>query len=46
MKTGRVIEFENEQIEEIQRRLAEAHGYELVDHSLVLYVRPKEGSKT
>lgn len=41
VKTGRVIEFENEHIEELQRKIAEEHGYELVDHSLVLYVKPK-----
>jgi Fur family ferric uptake transcriptional regulator len=45
MKTGRVIEFENAQIEELQRKMAEEHGYELVDHSLVLYVRPKESNR-
>lgn len=42
--TGHVIEFHNEKIEELQERLAEERGYELVGHSLVLYVRPK-GSK-
>ncbi|MCZ6831906.1 MAG: ferric iron uptake transcriptional regulator, partial [Gammaproteobacteria bacterium] len=28
-------------IEQRQRELAEKHGFELVDHSLVLYVRRK-----
>jgi len=42
LKTGRVIEFENEAIEDLQRKIAEEHGYVLEDHSLVLYVRPKE----
>ncbi|MBI2994744.1 MAG: ferric iron uptake transcriptional regulator [Gammaproteobacteria bacterium] len=42
LKTGRVIEFENEAIEALQRKIAEEHGYVLEDHSLVLYVRPKE----
>ena len=45
LKTGRVIEFENDEIEALQRRIAAEHGYELEDHSLVLYVRPKEGHK-
>ncbi len=40
-ETGQVIEFENEEIETLQHKIAEAHGYELVDHSLVLYVKPK-----
>jgi len=42
LKTGKVIEFENEEIEKLQRRIAEEHGYVLQDHSLVLYVKPKE----
>jgi Fur family ferric uptake transcriptional regulator len=42
LKTGKVIEFENEEIEKLQRRIAEQHGYVLQDHSLVLYVKPKD----
>lgn len=42
LKTGRVVEFENEEIEKLQRRIADEHGYILEDHSLVLYVRPKK----
>ena len=34
-------EFHDEEIERIQKEIAEKHGFELVDHSLVLYVRPK-----
>jgi len=45
LKTGRVIEFENDEIEALQRRIAAEHGYELEDHSLVLYVRPKDSQK-
>ncbi len=40
--TGKVIEFVNEEIERLQREIATGHGYEIVDHSLVLYVRPKK----
>ncbi len=40
--TGRVIEFHNDQIEKLQIELAAAEGYELVGHSLVLYVKPKK----
>jgi Fur family ferric uptake transcriptional regulator len=40
--SGNVIEFVSEQIEKLQREIAASHGYELVDHSLVLYVRPKK----
>lgn len=42
MDDGTVIEFTNSQIERLQREIAEAHGFELVDHSLVLYVRKKK----
>ncbi len=42
LKTNKVIEFNNEEIEELQRKIADDHGYDLQDHSLVLYVTPKE----
>lgn len=38
--SGEVIEFFNEEIERLQRKMAAERGYELLDHSLVLYVRP------
>lgn len=41
-ETGTVVEFQNQQIEKLQREIADKHGYELVDHSLVLYVKPKK----
>ena len=43
MESGEVVEFNDPVIEERQREIAATHGYELVDHSLVLYVRKKEG---
>lgn len=39
--SGKVIEFHNAEIEELQRKIAAENGFELVDHSLVLYVRKK-----
>jgi Fur family ferric uptake transcriptional regulator len=42
VETGKVIEFVNEDIERLQREIVAKHGYELADHSLVLYVRPKK----
>ncbi|MGA7298280.1 MAG: ferric iron uptake transcriptional regulator [Rhodanobacteraceae bacterium] len=42
--TGAVIEFSNEEIENLQRKIAEQHGYVIEDHSLVLYVRAKKKS--
>ena len=41
LETGKVIEFVEERIEELQAEIAERHGYSIEDHSLVLYVRPK-----
>lgn len=41
-ETGKVIEFHSEEIEKLQKKIAAEHGYELVDHSLVLYVQPKK----
>ncbi|MDJ0761066.1 MAG: ferric iron uptake transcriptional regulator [Woeseiaceae bacterium] len=40
--SGEVIEFFSEEIERIQHEIAEKHGYELLDHSLVLYVQRKD----
>ncbi|GLQ92812.1 ferric iron uptake transcriptional regulator [Dyella acidisoli] len=38
--SGKVIEFVSEEIERLQREIAAKHGYEIQDHSLVMYVRP------
>jgi|SRR5580698_4157704 Fur family ferric uptake transcriptional regulator len=43
--SGKVIEFVSEEIERLQREIASRHGYEIQDHSLVLYVRPKNRGK-
>src|SRR5665213_1069710 len=45
VQTGRVIEFRNEDIEKLQRRVAEELGFELVDHRLELYGVPKNSQK-
>ena len=42
VETGKVIEFSNAEIERLQAEIAAEHGYEIEDHSLVIYVRPKE----
>mgnify|MGYP000687011874 CR=1 FL=1 len=39
METGDVIEFTDPMIEKRQHEIAREHGFDLVDHSLVLYVR-------
>lgn len=41
LDTGKVIEFVSEEIEKLQREIADKHGYIVEDHSLVLHVRPK-----
>ena len=37
IKTGEIIEFVDEEIEKLQKKVAEKYGYELVDHKLELY---------
>lgn len=39
VESGEVIEFLSEEIEKLQQDVAFKHGYEVVDHSLVLYVK-------
>lgn len=41
LTTGEVVEFYDERIEQLQSEIAEKHGYDIEDHSMVLYVRPK-----
>jgi len=37
VKTGEIIEFVDQEIEKLQKKVAEKYGYELVDHKLELY---------
>jgi len=37
IKTGEIIEFVDEDIEKLQKKVAEKYGYDLVDHKLELY---------
>ncbi|MEO5808330.1 Fur family transcriptional regulator [Devosia sp.] len=43
IRSGKVIEFRNEEIEAIQEVIARKLGYRLVDHRLELYAVPLEG---
>jgi len=43
VETGEVTEFFSEEIERLQHEIAAKHGFELLDHSLVLYVRRGDG---
>ena len=44
IRSGKVIEFRNEEIEAIQELIAKRLGYKLVDHRLELYAVPLGGS--
>lgn len=46
LQSGKVIEFSNDAIEELQRQVAERLGYKLVDHRLELYGVPLEHGKS
>ena len=37
VKTGHIIEFSDKDIHELQKKIAEKYGYDLVDHKLELY---------
>lgn len=41
LDSGKIIEFTSDEIERLQREIAAQHGYEIEEHSLVLYVRAK-----
>jgi Fur family ferric uptake transcriptional regulator len=45
VKSGRVIEFHNAEIERLQEEIARQHGYKLVDHRLELYAVPLKDSE-
>lgn len=42
--SGKVVEFVSPEIERLQHEIAEKHGYEIIGHSLVMYVKAKEAS--
>ena len=42
IKTGEIIEFVDDEIEELQKKVAEKYGYDLVDHKLELYCVKKK----
>ena len=43
LDTGKVVEFVDDRIEQLQHEIADRHGYTIEDHTMVLYVRPKSG---
>lgn len=40
IESGDVVEFMNDEIEQLQHDIAKSHNFELVGHNMVLYVRP------
>ncbi|MFL2695773.1 ferric iron uptake transcriptional regulator [SAR86 cluster bacterium] len=42
VETGAITEFHDETIKKKQREIAEKHGYDLLDQSVILYVRKKK----
>ena len=42
LETGKVIEFHDDLIEKRQDEIAAEKGYQIVDHSMVLYVKPNK----
>jgi len=42
IKTGEIIEFVDEEIEKLQKKVADKYGYKLVDHKLELYGTKKK----
>ena len=45
VKSGEIIEFVDDEIEKLQKKVAEKHGYTLVDHKLELYGVKKNPNK-
>src|SRR5688500_12323462 len=45
VETGRVVEFHDDELEELQQRIAERLGYRLVDHRMELYAVPVVSSR-
>jgi Fur family ferric uptake transcriptional regulator len=43
IQSGKVVEFHNDEIEDLQRRIAEKAGYRLVGHRLELFGVPLDG---
>jgi len=45
LRSGKVIEFRDEEIERLQERIAQKLGYRLVDHRLELYAVPGDADE-
>ena len=45
IQTGKVVEFQNDDIEDLKERIAKEHGFRLVGHRLELYGVPLDSKK-
>ncbi len=45
IESGKVVEFVSPEIEKLQHDIADEHGYEIVGHSLVIYVKASNTGK-
>lgn len=45
VQSGKIVEFHDEEIEELQRKIAEKLGYKLVDHRMELFGVPLDSGK-
>ncbi len=45
LETGKVIEFQNDELEKLKIKIAEELGYELIDHRLELYGKKLKDKK-
>lgn len=46
LKTGKIIEFFNAELEKIKEKIADDFGYKLIDHRLELYAVPLDDGQT
>jgi len=44
VESGEVVEFNNDEVEQLQRAIAETLGYDLVDHRMELYGKKAKAS--
>jgi len=45
VQSGKIVEFHDDEIEELQRKIAEKLGYKLVDHRMELFATPLDSKK-
>ena len=45
INTGEITEFIDDELEELKRKIANKHGYEIIDHRLELYCKKKNETK-